>query len=275
MSPTPHSTSIPEAAVTEERKPFEFSTGVLPLVSGAAHDEDANRTMWNLGMPRANGAETPTHPEGTTKDGWAARHKNKTVLQQHCEFFDPDRDGVIWPLDVFMGFRKLGYHLIWCVLATYLISGFLSYATCPSWIPDPFFRVHVNRIHKDKHGSDSATYDPEGRFVPQHFEDIFSKYATAKEPEGMYWSDVVRMLKGQRVAVDPFGWSAAFFEWFATYLLLWPEDGIMRKDDIRRIFDGSIFFEMAARRDEEKQRRKQQKHQQRQHHQQNGRAKEA
>jgi len=27
----------------------------------------------------------------------------------------------------------------------------------------------------------------------------------------------------------------------AVYLLLWPEDGVMRKDDIRMVFDGSIF----------------------------------
>lgn len=27
----------------------------------------------------------------------------------------------------------------------------------------------------------------------------------------------------------------------ATYLLLWPDDGVMRKEDIRRIYDGSIF----------------------------------
>lgn len=49
------------------------------------------------------------------------------------------------------------------------------------------------------------------------------------------------MHKGQRMAMDFFGWSASFFEWLATYLLLWPEDGIMRKDDVRRIYDGSIF----------------------------------
>lgn len=27
----------------------------------------------------------------------------------------------------------------------------------------------------------------------------------------------------------------------ATYLLLWPADGILRKEDIRMVYDGSIF----------------------------------
>lgn len=35
----------------------------------------------------------------------------------------------------------------------------------------------------------------------------------------------------------------------AMYLMLWPDDGIMRKEDIRRVFDGSIFYEIAARRE--------------------------
>lgn len=31
----------------------------------------------------------------------------------------------------------------------------------------------------------------------------------------------------------------------ATYLLIWPEDGMMRKEDIRGIYDGSIFYKKA------------------------------
>jgi peroxygenase len=34
----------------------------------------------------------------------------------------------------------------------------------------------------------------------------------------------------------------------ATYIMLWPEDGRMRKEDIRGIYDGSIFYTIAARR---------------------------
>lgn len=26
------------------------------------------------------------------------------------------------------------------------------------------------------------------------------------------------------------------------YLLLWPDDGVLRKEDVRGVFDGSIFY---------------------------------
>lgn len=34
----------------------------------------------------------------------------------------------------------------------------------------------------------------------------------------------------------------------ATYLMLWPADGKMHKEDIRATFDGSIFYVIAERR---------------------------
>jgi hypothetical protein len=250
--------SIPEAPVTTDRKAFELNGAAVR--SANPNDPLENyQGMSELGIPRANAAATPMSPYGTTKDRWNEKHSHQTVMQQHCEFFDRDKDGVIWPSDVFLGFRRLGYHLVWCLLATYLISGFLSYGTQSSIFPDPFFRIYVSRIHKDKHGSSSGTYDPEGRFVPQHFEDMFAKYAQEADREGLTWNDVMRQLKGQRVAADPFGWIASFFEWFATYLLLWPDDGVMKKDDIRRIFDGSIFYEIADRRESKAQRAKEMK----------------
>ncbi|KAF9910532.1 hypothetical protein EC991_006350 [Linnemannia zychae] len=228
--------SLNEQLTTCERKPFlqddRSSGGEGGLVE--------------LGAARANIAATSAHPNGTLKDNWAQRHSRETVLQQHCSFFDRDGDGIIWPLDTFRGFHNLGFNLFLSILALFIIHLNFSYPTAPSWVPDPFFRIWIDRIHKDKHGSDSGTYDPEGRFVPQHFEDIFAKYAPAGQ-DGLTLNDVFRMLKGQRVIMDPVGSFGAFFEWIATYLLLWPEDGVMRKEDIRRIYDGSLFHEMASR----------------------------
>ena len=34
----------------------------------------------------------------------------------------------------------------------------------------------------------------------------------------------------------------------ATYILLWPEDGVMKKEDVRCVYDGSIFVDIASKR---------------------------
>lgn len=128
----------------------------------------------------------------------------------------------------------------------FIIHVNFSYPTLSSWIPDPFFRIYLVRVHRDKHGSDTGTYDNEGRFVPQKFEEIFSKYAGGRDYI-TFW-EVVDMIKGQRCVADIIGWGGAIFEWLATYIMLWPEDGRLMKEDIRATYDGSIFYKLAERR---------------------------
>jgi peroxygenase len=92
-----------------------------------------------------------------------------------------------------------------------IIHGNFSYPTVSGFLPDPFFRIYIERIHKDKHGSDSGTYDNEGRFIPQKFEDIFAKYASG-DKQSISIQEVWGYMKGQRVIMDPVGWGGAFFE---------------------------------------------------------------
>ncbi|KAF5259619.1 hypothetical protein FOXYS1_9768 [Fusarium oxysporum] len=160
-------TSIDTVPVTVERKPYQPGIDKPRL----AH----------AGVARANLAATHERPEGTTDDDWADRHSDQTVLQQHCDFFDKDHDGVIWPLDTFKGFYRLGYGIILSIISVLVIHGNFSYPTQSSLLPDPFFRIYIDNIHKDKHGSDTGTYDTEGRFIPQKFEDIFFKYAEGRD----------------------------------------------------------------------------------------------
>jgi hypothetical protein len=41
---------------------------------------------------------------------------------------------------------------------------------------------------------------------------------------------------------------AGFVEWVLTYLLV-AKDGVVYKEDLRKVYDGSIFFEIAGRKD--------------------------
>ncbi|KAF2252106.1 Caleosin-domain-containing protein [Trematosphaeria pertusa] len=225
--------SIHSVHVTEERKPF------INTDQGINH-------LYHAGTARANIAASTESPHGTTENDWATRHSHQTVLQQHCDFFDTDHDGILWPTDTFWGFLRLGFGIILSLVAVFIIHANFSYPTVPTWLPDPFFRLYITNIHKDKHGSDTNTYDTEGRFVPQKFEDIFEKYAEGRDYLTIW--DVSNVMKGQRCIADPIGWGGALFEWMATYIMLWPDDGRMMKEDIRGIYDGSIFYTIAARR---------------------------
>lgn len=55
------------------------------------------------------------------------------------------------------------------------------------------------------------TYDAEGRYRPQNFEDIFAKYDEGHKG-GLDMYDLVRFHKGQRMAMDVWGSSATAFE---------------------------------------------------------------
>jgi peroxygenase len=149
-------------------------------------------------------------PHGTTANGWAEKHAHQTVLQQHCDFFDQDRDGVISPKDTYVGFHRLGFGVILSIIAAFIIHINFSYPTSSSWLPDPLFRINLKNMHRTKHGGDTATYDNEGRFIPQKFEEIFHKYAGGRDYL-TFWEGV-EMLKGQRNVSDPIGWGGAIFE---------------------------------------------------------------
>jgi peroxygenase len=114
-------------------------------------------------------------------------------------------------MDTYRGFRGFGWSFILCFFAMVVIHGGLSYPTVPGWLPDPFFRIHIANVHKAKHGSDSMTYDNEGRFRPQQFEDFFSKFDKDKKG-GVTLKEVVYALRAQALVFDFFGFSATCLE---------------------------------------------------------------
>jgi peroxygenase len=38
-----------------------------------------------------------------------------------------------------------------------------------------------------------------------------------------------------------FGWVAAVFEWGTTYIMLWPVDGKVKKEEVKAVYDVRSF----------------------------------
>ncbi|KAI0169355.1 Caleosin-domain-containing protein [Hypoxylon sp. FL1284] len=171
----------------------------------------------------------------------------QTALQQHVAFFDRDEDGVIWPADVYNGFRELGFGVPFS-LGSLLIPVFFSYPTRlgRSWVPDPLLRIWVADVHRARHGSDAGVYDLDGCFAAARFDRLFDRFDVDRAG-GLTPADLAHLLSRDRCAADPAGWSFAFMEWWTTWLLL-QRDGRVWKDDLRACYDGSLFWKISEER---------------------------
>jgi peroxygenase len=200
-------------------------------------------------LARALEAVDPEHINGSTD----YNNNNMSVLQQHCAFFDKDKDGIIYPSDTYKGFRAIGFNVILTLVATVIIHVAFTYYTLPGWIPSLKLPIYIDNIHNAKHGSDTEGYDTEGRFVPDKFDAIFSKYAT-KEPNKLTFMEIQCMLKANRNSNDPLGWGAAELKWVFLYLIAKNKEGFLEKESIRRMFDGSLW-EILAKQNSSRKRR--------------------
>ncbi|XP_068659095.1 probable peroxygenase 4 [Aristolochia californica] len=165
-----------------------------------------------------------------------------TPLQKHVAFFDKNGDGIIYPLETYDGFRSIGVNAVLSAASAALIHGALSSKTNPGKI-DLRLPIYIKNIKLAKHGSDTGVYDTEGRFVPEKFEEIFTKHAQTT-PNALTSDELSAMLKANRQAKNFKGWAAAAAEWKILYNLCKDKDGLLQKETIRAVYDGSLFEQL-------------------------------
>ncbi|XP_028795095.1 probable peroxygenase 5 [Neltuma alba] len=166
--------------------------------------------------------------------------EEQSVLQKHVSFFDRNKDGVIYPSETFQGFRAIGSGVFVSIASAAFIHFSLSFKTRPGKFPSPLLPIEVENIKLGKHGSDSGVYDQEGRFVASKFEEIFSKHAHTY-PDALTANELKEMLKENRAPRDYQGWVASEAEWKILYKFGKDRDGLLEKDTVRAVYDGTLF----------------------------------
>ncbi|CAM8957119.1 unnamed protein product [Rhodiola kirilowii] len=166
-----------------------------------------------------------------------------TALKKHVAFFDRNRDGVIYPRETYQGFRAIGCGVALSAISAVLINSALSKKTRPGKGFSMSLPIEIDNIKFAKHGSDSGVYDTEGRFVPSKFDEIFARHAKTN-PNALTASELQELLKANREPKDYRGWVAAWTEWKILYSLCKDTEGMLHKDTIRAVYDGSLFVKL-------------------------------
>jgi hypothetical protein len=171
-----------------------------------SYDSKRGSSTWlSSGSEMKRGSRLLTHCR--TQDKPDTR---RSALRRHCDFWDADQDGVIYPWDIFVGFRKLGFNIALCLWAAVTMAFCSSYSTQRSFLPHPFFAIYLDNVNRNRHGSTTGAYDLDAELDTRRFDAIFEKYAGGKDY--LTWRTMYDVWAGQCCANDFFGWFAGGLE---------------------------------------------------------------
>ena len=186
-------------------------------------------------MPKINPVEPAPQVAGDTP---------LTPLQQHVAFFDRNGDGIITPFETYQGCRAIGCNRAVAAAAALFINGTMAWPS--SRRLRPTFNIRIQNIERAMHGSDTRLYDEKGHFNAAEFDTMFDRYD--RDGDGFWsWSEFVQRTRAQRSVMDLFGQTATTLEFGVLYYLV-GQGGKISREDLRRVYDGSLFTRLAARR---------------------------
>lgn len=214
--------------------------------AGEAARPVVNKTLERPDVPRDNLVPSKERPQGHY-----ATPPGRTPLQQHLDFFDINKDGVIMPWETFLALRflKFAWEPFNSIISFWVAAFFHVAFAWPSqrgFLPHPLFPIVTKNAMSTVHGSSSGAIDQYGYFVPARFEAIWSSYD--RQGRGrLSLLDVLRLVWDKAHLNDPFGTFATGFQWLLTWWLFRDDADLLRKNDIRGLYDGTAFYRLADR----------------------------
>jgi hypothetical protein len=218
-----HSTSASHKTLVDKHgglasfKTINWLAGVGDIYHGTSREGNEEPALHEHNVERI----TSAHPFRTSdvrpmaklpkpKDMQDNPNTRRSALRRHCDFWDTDQDGVIYPWDIFKGFRRLGFNIALCLWAAVTMAWCSSYSTQTSYLPHPFFAIYLDNVNRNRHGSTTGAYDLDAELDTRRFDAIFKKYAGGKDY--LTWRTMYDVWSGQCCANDYFGWFAGGLE---------------------------------------------------------------
>ncbi|ESQ34461.1 hypothetical protein EUTSA_v10008654mg [Eutrema salsugineum] len=199
------------------------------------------------------GSSVSSQTEKDTSSGSSETKGGKSVqegdnaLEKHVAFFDRNGDGVIYPWETYQGFRAIGAGRLQSAFGAVFINMGLSQKTRPGKGFSPLFPIEVKNSRLAIHGSDTDAYDKDGRFVESKFEEIFKKHAHTHQ-NALTYKEIQQLLKTNRDPKDYGGWISAYAEWKILHELCQDKNGLLTKETVRGVYDGSLFKQLEKQR---------------------------
>jgi hypothetical protein len=194
----------------------------------------------------------------------------KDALHKHVEFFDLNGDGVITPWETFAILNdKLCCSAFTSLALTAFLHAMFSYPTQPTWAPDPFFTIHINKIENCKYRSHSGifcptvstltTLDPSGvdvKTFESYFGPIkhqhFMRVQVDNQSDKEFIDEIVDPITLWRFIVqktiqigDLIGFVCSTVLWYALFYIIL--DGKITKKDITLLYLGTLFQDLESR----------------------------
>ncbi|KAF8298206.1 hypothetical protein DL93DRAFT_2091354 [Clavulina sp. PMI_390] len=184
-------------------------------------------------------------------------------IHRHIDFFDTDKDGIVWPSDTARGLYKVGFK--WVTAWVIAFVGHIGFAplTVPhpkltdivdlwslfwflpslvwSYIPDPFLRIYAGNLEFAKHTASTHTWNQEGWYEDDKFQKIWA-FSGSPNKDTLTYPEAMTMIKSYRHGIsDGWGLFKGPFEWTLLFWVVNPADGKVTKDQVKSVYAGTIF----------------------------------